>query len=182
MEPNNQEGGAFLLQQDVDAYLGEIRMFAGNFAPEGWAFCNGQQLSITQNNALYYLIGTTYGGDGISYFNLPDLRGRVPVHSGGNRTVGEIGGAEQVTLTSNQMAAHSHGVVASATGGSDSPGGNSCGPAGANVYANPSTQPVLMSPAGISSAGGGKPHENMIPFLAVSYIIATTAGAYPSPE
>jgi microcystin-dependent protein len=181
MEPNNREAGIFLQGIQVDAYLGEIRLFAGNFPPVGWAFCDGQQLKITQNNALYYLIGTTYGGDGINNFNLPDLRGRVPVHQGGNRVVGEIAGSEQVTLSPSQMAAHSHGVVTSATGGSDSPAGNSWGPASANVYANPSTQPIVMSPSGISNSGGTSPHDNMIPFLAVSYIIALE-GMYPSPE
>src|ERR671934_1375449 len=102
-------------------FIGEIRMFAGNFAPAGWAFCNGQLLAISENDALFNLIGTTYGGDGQSTFALPDLRSRVPIHQGNSHVLGEMGGVETVTLTTNQIPSHTHTAVASSAGSATSP-------------------------------------------------------------
>jgi len=164
-------------------YVGEIRMFAGNFAPAGWMFCSGQLLSISENETLFQLIGTTYGGDGQSTFALPNLQSRVPIHMGSNRVIGESGGTEEVTLTVQQIPIHSHAPLASSTGGSDSPGGN--------YWANSSTGKPYVAPGGVyvamnagtigSPVGGSQPHENMIPFLGINYIISLF-GIFPSPN
>jgi len=152
----------------------------GNVAPDGWAFCNGQLLPITENYALYSLIGTTYGGDGQTTFALPDLRGRVPIHTDNNvYPVGQSDGLEQVPLIPDNLPAHTHSVMGSTEGGLDQPKGNAWGLATANVYAVPGATSIAMSTAGITTAGIGKTHDNMIPFMAVSYIIAL-AGNYPS--
>ena|SRR5205085_3424021 len=168
-------------------YVGEIRMFAGNFAPAGWMFCDGTQLPISQNETLFQLIGTTYGGDGQSTFNLPDLRGRVPVHqgtdpgTGTNFTMGELAGVESVTLTTQQMPQHNHALMATTTAGTQAnPGGN--------LLANSQgPQPFLQEgPDGqlnnqaIQPAGGSQPHENMQPYLGINYIISLF-GIFPSP-
>ena len=167
----------------ANPYLGEIRMFAGNFAIQGWAFCDGQILSIAQNQALFALLGTTYGGDGQMTFALPDLRGRVPVHQGALNgtpfTIGQSGGEEAVTLTTNQIPAHSHIPQAFASQGNQaSPANNVWGATPLNLYsaANPG---VSMSPAAVGQAGGSQPHENMIPFLAVNFIISLF-GIFPT--
>ena len=160
-------------------YVGEIRMFAGNFAPVGWAFCDGSVLSISQNTVLFQLIGTTFGGNGIDIFALPDLRGRVPVHIGGGFTLGQTGGEEQVTLTVNQIPVHTHVPQAnSSTGTQTSPAGN--------VWASSSNFPfsanapsALMAQSAISSKGSSHPHDNMIPFLAINFIISLF-GIFPS--
>jgi microcystin-dependent protein len=173
-----------------EPFLGEIRMFGGNFAPRGWAFCNGQLLSIAQNTALFSLLGTTYGGDGRTTFALPDLRGRAPMHWGQgpgltNRMLGEAAGVENVTLLSTQMPAHVHAIGAfNGAGDQSSPAGNV--PAmllnqqtgqNENLYAStPNTQLGLQ---GESTVGGNQPHENMQPYLVVTFIIALE-GIFPS--
>lgn len=164
-------------------YVGEIRQFGGNFAPDGWAFCRGQILPIAENDVLYNLIGTTYGGDGMETFGLPDLQGRVPVHTGTQAgvtyTMGEKAGVETVTLNTAQLPVHGHIPMACTTGGSDNPAGAVWAPASSgNAYtAAPGT--VSLGPATIAASGGSQPHENMHPFLAVSFIIALY-GVYPS--
>jgi microcystin-dependent protein len=163
-------------------YLGEIRMFGGNVPPDGWALCDGSSLSIDGNTTLFTLIGNTFGGDGQTFFNLPDLRGRVFVSTDNNEySVGQTGGAEQVSLQEVNLPAHSHSASCSATGGSDTPKGNTWGPATNSVYSPPATGVLAkaMSTLGIKPAGSGKPHENMSPFLCVNYMIALD-GIYPS--
>jgi microcystin-dependent protein len=162
-------------------YVGEIRMFAGNFAPAGWMFCEGQLLPISENETLFQLIGTTYGGDGQSTFALPDLRGRLPLHQGNGFILAETGGAESITLTVNQLPAHTHTPLASLTPGTQAnPGGN--------VPANsPSVQIYLEDPPSSSMhagavvpAGGSQPHDNFQPYLCVDFIISLF-GIFPSP-
>jgi microcystin-dependent protein len=172
-----------------EPFLGEIRMFGGNFAPRGWAFCNGQILAIAQNTALFSLLGTTYGGNGQTTFALPDLRGRVPMHWGQGpgltpRSLGETGGSENVTLLSNQMPAHTHSLNANTNQGETfSPGGGVAAAAvdssqqPLNIYST--TANTTMSPQAIAAAGGSQPHDNMQPFECVSFIIALE-GIYPS--
>ena len=161
-------------------FVGEIRMFGGNFPPAGWALCNGQMLAISQNDVLFSLIGTTYGGDGQETFALPDLRGRIPVHTGQGHTLGEAAGSEQVTLTQQQIPAHTHALLASA--GPASPvalpaGSVLASNAAAALYdANPSQN---MSGSAVTAAGGSQPHENMAPYLCISFIISLF-GIYPS--
>jgi microcystin-dependent protein len=169
-------------------FVGEIRMFAGNFAPQGWAFCDGSLLSISQNTVLFQLIGTTYGGDGQQTYGLPDLRGRVPVHQGnsphGNFVIGQSSGSETVTLLAGQVAAHSHPAQAGPGGDvvspqnavwSSDPGGNTA------AWTGPISSPPSMSSNAIGSnnASAAQPHDNMQPFLAVSYIISLF-GVFPS--
>ena len=163
-----------------EPYVGEIRLFAGNFAPVGWAFCDGQLLSIAQNVVLFELVGTTYGGDGVSTFQLPDLRGRVPVHQGHGYLPGQQGGQETVTLSAAQMPAHGHAMYActapaSATQG---PSGVLASSAAMRLYGS-GTPVMAMDPHALAPAGGGQPHENMPPFVALNYIIAMF-GIYPT--
>ncbi len=159
-------------------YVGEIRMFAGNFAPAGWMFCEGQLLPISENETLFQLIGTTYGGDGESTFNLPNLQSRIPIHQGqGNglspRTLAEMAGAEQVTLSTQQMPVHNHTMVASLNvGGSSSPD-NQVLAAGTNVQFFRAIAPnANMASNIISPAGGSQPHTNVMPYLCINYIIS----------
>lgn len=164
-------------------YVGEIRMFAGNFAPAGWMFCEGQLLPISENETLFQLIGTTYGGDGQSTFALPDLRGRIPIHQGNGFILAETGGAEEITLTVNQMPAHTHPLLANSSPASDgNPGGRvlaETGTAGAFLYLedNPA---VNMAATAISAVGGSQPHTNFQPYLCVDFIISLF-GIFPSP-
>jgi microcystin-dependent protein len=162
-------------------YVGEIRMFAGNFAPAGWMFCEGQLLPISENEVLFQLIGTTYGGDGDSTFALPDLQGRVPLHQGNAFILAETGGAEETTLTVNQIPAHSHPLLAAGVIGNEiGPGGNL--PAQSfNVvpYINDATIGNFNS-AAITSVGGSQPHTNFQPYLCVDFIISLF-GIFPSP-
>jgi microcystin-dependent protein len=167
-------------------YIGEIRMFAGNFAPVDWAFCWGQTLQISQYDVLFSLIGNTYGGDGVQTFSLPDLRGRVPIHmgtQGGNTyNIGQAGGSETVTLSVPQMPAHSHTPTASSVGNSTTPGGN----VWANSQAKQFIEPLpgnlnATMAAGMTAAGSSDPHANMIPFLAINFIICLN-GLYPVRE
>lgn len=163
-------------------FVGEIRLFAGNFAPAGWMLCDGQLVPISEYETLFQLIGTTYGGDGQSSFGLPDLRGRVPVHFGNGTTLAEGGGAEQVTLTVQQFPAHTHPLLAAnATGDQISPGGNlAANSLNVTPYINdpPSGN---MNAAAISSAGGSQPHTNIQPYQCINFIISLY-GIFPSPS
>jgi microcystin-dependent protein len=164
-------------------FIGEIRMFGGNFAPDGWAFCQGQTLPISENTALFSLIGTTYGGDGVSTFQLPSLSSRVPIHqgrasSGTDYVLGQVAGTETVTLTTAQLPAHRHPFVGSGSV-AQIPNGN--------VLASPSGDPLYTSNTPDSTLGGGStvaagsssPHNNLMPYVALTYIIALQ-GIYPS--
>lgn len=160
-------------------FVGEIRMFASSFAPAGWAFCNGALLPISENDTLFNLIGTTYGGDGQSTFALPDLQSRVPMHVGNGHTLAESAGVEEVTLTIQQIPAHTHAVTVSGDAGAVTD------PTGAVVGSNPTIQ--LFRPGNATSAlnatamspvGGSQPHTNIQPYLAISFIISLF-GIYP---
>ena len=164
-------------------FVGEIRLFAGNFAPQGWAFCDGQLLSIATNEVLFNLIGTTYGGDGQNTYALPDLRGRVPVHQGNGQglqsIIGQLGGVETVTLTPSQLPQHSHVLVGtSATATSGAPAGAALAATTASSY-GPGPATVPMATEAIGPQGGSQPHENMAPFTAINYIISLF-GIFPS--
>lgn len=163
-------------------YVGELRLFAGNFAPAGWLFCDGQVLPIAENEALFQLIGTTYGGDGQSTFALPDLRGRVPLHAGNGFVLAETGGAEEVTLTVSQIPTHTHALRASSAAGTGSSAGNAVLAATGAVNSYGSGNPDQAMTAGaLNSVGGNQPHSNMAPYLAISYIISLY-GIFPSPS
>jgi len=161
-------------------FVGEIRMFAGNFAPAGWMLCDGQLLPISENDTLFNLIGTTYGGDGQSTFALPDLRGRVPLHQGNGSVLAETGGAETITLTVSQVPAHSHPLVGATSITNDTSPAN-------NVVAQSNTLDPYQSTAGgspmaaqsISSVGGSQPHDNFQPYLCINFIISLF-GIYPT--
>jgi microcystin-dependent protein len=160
-------------------YVGEIRMFAGNFAPAGWMFCEGQLLPISENETLFQLIGTTYGGDGESTFALPDLRGRIPMHQGNGFTLAETGGAEEVTLTVSQIAAHSHPLLATNDIPAQStPANNVTGQAAAKIYraGSPSVQ---LNQQVVAPTGGSQPHTNFQPYLCINFIISLF-GIFPS--
>lgn len=161
---------------DGDTTIGEIRLWAGPTPPDNWRLCDGATLDIADNVALFSILGTTYGGDGIRDFRLPDLRGRVPVHVGGSRVAGQTGGVEQVALTTAQMPAHTHDITAtSAAASSSSPVGATWAVADRPTYS--SAAQVAAAPTGIT--GGGQAHPNMPPYLALSFIIAV-AGVFPS--
>ena len=162
-------------------YVGEIRMFAGNFAPAGWQFCEGQLLPISENETLFQLIGTTYGGDGQSTFALPDLRGRIPIHQGNGFILAETGGAEEITLTVNQIPAHSHPAIVLAEAGNVSAGGNYLA-SGQDVqlFAAETIPTVSANAQTITPVGGSQPHTNFQPYLCVDFIISLF-GIFPSP-
>jgi microcystin-dependent protein len=169
-----------------EPFLGEIRTFGFNFAPQGWALCNGQLLPISQNTALFSLLGTTYGGDGVTTFGLPNLQGRVPIHFGQSPglspyTQGQQGGTENVTLLTSQMPAHGHGLNAStAPATQQDPGGAipAAEPSGLTaLYTTPGNQNTQMSPTG--NAGGNQPVPIVQPFLVVNFSIALV-GIFPS--
>lgn len=175
-----------------DQFVAEIRIFTGNFAPLGWALCNGQLMPISQNTALFSLLGTTYGGDGKSTFALPNLQGSVPLGAGQGpglslRDLGETGGESTVTLLDTEMPAHAHTAQASTGGGTDSPTGatwgeSKLGKTPLNVYAasDPNgTTNVAMSPQALAIAGGGQPHNNLPPYLCLTFIIALQ-GIFPA--
>ncbi len=178
-----------------EPFMGEIRMFAGNFAPKGWAFCNGDLVSIAENSALYALLGTAYGGDGRSTFGLPDMRGRVAVHAGrlpggGNYERGQRGGAEYIQLSTAQMPSHEHNVTVKAkatasTGNQGSPVGHawaSDGAAAAFTYSDATPDQDMKDGSVVvegQDAGGSQPHENRPPYQTVNYIIAMV-GLFPS--
>lgn len=162
-------------------YVGEIRMFAGNFAPAGWMFCEGQLLPISENETLFQLIGTTYGGDGESTFALPDLRGRLPIHQGNGFILAETGGAEEITLTVNQIPAHSHPMLASTNASQDpNPSGKVVGQSGSALLYIQDATDSNMSPLAVTSVGGSQPHTNFQPYLCVDFIISLF-GIFPSP-
>lgn len=160
-------------------FVGEIRMFAGNFAPAGWMFCQGQLLAIAENDTLFTLIGTTYGGDGQSTFALPDLQSRVPIHIGNGFVLGQNGGVEQVTLTVNQIPSHTHAPQANSDNGTaTTPTGNVwAASADSSQFAIGTTGNMNASAA--SLVGGSQPHDNMLPYLAINFIISLF-GVFPS--
>lgn len=162
-------------------YVGEIRMFAGNFAPAGWMFCEGQLLPISEYETLFNLIGTTYGGDGQSTFALPDLRGRLPLHQGNGLILAETGGAEEITLTVSQIPAHSHAFLASTNVSQDtSPAGKVVGQSGSALLYIQDTPDSNMAALAVGSVGGSQPHTNFQPYLCVNFIVSLF-GIFPSP-
>ena len=165
----------------VYPYIGEIRMGGWNFAPVGWAMCNGQMIPISQNDAMFALIGTTYGGDGVSTFALPDLRGRLPVHAGTGFTLGQQGGTETVTLTSSQVPGHSHSFNCSTSNGNqhDPAGYVPATLPGGSAYIQGSASTPLAAGSIPSSGGSNVAHDNMQPYLGITFIIALE-GVFPS--
>jgi len=161
-------------------YVGEIRIVGFNFAPQGWAFCDGAQLAISQNDVLFNLIGTTYGGDGVQTFNLPDLQGRVPIHMGSGFVQGQFSGTETATLSTNELPSHSHILEASSAGATaNTPAGNVFATASIDAYIPPTTVVATTSVTTADPSSGGGPHENMMPFLGLNFIISMF-GIYPS--
>ncbi len=166
-------------------FIGEIRIFGGNFAPNGWAFCDGSLQSISQNDVLFNLIGTTYGGDGVNSFALPDLRGRFPTHQGtggdsGTYVIGTLAGSEFVTVTEDQLPAHSHTAKGVKAGGASSPVGAIWAAAPTPVYSSVASN-VSMSSGALSPVGTDEPHENRSPYLGLTFIISLF-GIYPSQD
>jgi microcystin-dependent protein len=162
-----------------EPFLSEIKIVSFNFPPKGWALCNGQFLPINQNQALFALLGTTYGGNGQTTFALPNLRGRVPIHIGNGHALGEAAGSTSVTVNIQQLATHMHGLQASTsvvTPTSD-PSGNFLGPVN-NAYGTPAAL-TTMEPSSVTSVGGSQPHNNMMPYLVLNFIIALQ-GIFPS--
>ncbi len=161
-------------------YVGEIRIFAGNFAPNGWLFCDGSVLPISENDVLFQLIGTTYGGDGQETFALPDMRGRIPLHAGKGVTIGEMGGTESVTLAGNQIPIHGHNLLANnSVANSPNPGNNQVGLASQVSMFFGDNPNLTMAPGSIGITGGSQPHENTMPFLCVNFIISLY-GIFPT--
>ncbi|MEM7357659.1 MAG: tail fiber protein [Pseudomonadota bacterium] len=167
-----------------EPFVGEVRMFAGNFAPRGWAFCDGQLLAVSQNDALFSLLGTIYGGEGRTTFGLPDLRGRIPIHAGSGpglspRRLGAKAGAENVTLTLNQLPSHTHGPVKGNTAAASDqiPTGELNATSSVDIYT--SSGNTNMSTQAVTSVGGSRSHSNLQPFLCIHFIIALV-GIYPS--
>jgi microcystin-dependent protein len=170
-----------------EPFVGEVRMFAGNFAPRGWAFCDGQLLAVSQNDALFSLLGTIYGGDGQTTFGLPDMRGRLAMHAGSGpglspRQLGSKSGSEQETLTVNQLPSHRHELLAANTAGSSATptGSLARDTAGSNLYVQAlSANNTPLNNNATNHVGGSRSHSNLMPFLCVHYIIALV-GIYPS--
>ncbi len=169
-------------------FLAEVRIFTGNFAPKGWALCDGQLMSISQNTALFSLLGTTYGGDGKSNFALPDLQGCAPMQAGQGpglslRDLGETGGEQTVTLLQTEMPAHVHGAQGATGSDQASPVNNAWASGqklgGGNIYTSSGNNNVPMNPSALSIAGGNQPHNNMPPFLGLTFIIALQ-GIFPA--
>jgi microcystin-dependent protein len=162
-------------------YVGEIRMFAGNFAPAGWMFCSGQLLPISENETLFTFIGTTYGGDGQSTFALPNLQGRLPLHQGNGFTLAEAGGVESVTLSVNQITSHSHPMLATASISTQPTGQANVLGKITNVDLYSGDDPdTSMSPVAVGPTGGSQPHTNFQPYLCINFIISLF-GLAPSP-
>jgi microcystin-dependent protein len=167
-----------------EPFIGQIMIFAGNFAPRGWALCNGQVLAISQNTALFSILGTFYGGNGTSNFQLPNLQGTVPLHagSGGGSTyvIGETGGVENVTLLTSTMPQHTHNLQASALEASATDPTNGLFAVGHQaVFSDKTDQTAMLSASVVQPTGGGQPHPNMMPFLAITFVIALQ-GVFPS--
>lgn len=165
----------------AEPYLGEIRIMSFGFAPKGWALCNGQELQINQNQALYSLLGTTYGGDGQTSFALPDLRGRVPIHVGNGHSLGELGGEPAHTLSIDELPSHAHIMQASGEAANRSTPGSAVfarSPA-ANIYREQATSLGELSAAAVANTGGSQAHLNMQPFLTLSFCIALQ-GLFPT--
>ncbi len=159
-------------------YLGEIRVFSFNYPPKGWAFCNGQTLAINQNQALFALLGTTYGGDGRTTFQLPNLQGRMPIHLGNGFTQGQVGGEVNHTLITTEMPAHNHSATGVTTPASSAPATNATWAASPkNPYST--THNAVMAPGALGNAGSSQPHNNLPPYLTLSFCIALT-GIFPS--
>ena len=166
----------------AEPFLAEIRLMSFVFPPKGWALCNGQLLPINQNQALFSLLGTSYGGDGENTFALPNLAGRIPYHQGSGHVLGQMDGAEQVTLTQQQIPVHTHTASANTPNADQpAPGGNVWGASTLTAYTSTQAANTTMSPSALLAAGGGQPHENMPPFLCLNFIIATE-GIYPTPN
>ena len=162
-------------------YVGEIRMFAGNFNPAGWMFCDGSLLPISENETLFQLIGTTYGGDGQETFALPDLRGRIPIHQGNGFILAETGGAEEITLTVQQIPAHSHPLLGSTGNGSQTNPQNNVLASSTLVKLYAAETPgTNLAASSISGVGGSQPHTNFQPYLCINFIISLF-GIFPSP-
>nr|WP_216295682.1 tail fiber protein [Delftia acidovorans]MCA1071695.1 hypothetical protein [Delftia acidovorans] len=169
-----------------EAFIGEIRLFAGNYAPQGWELCNGSSLPISGNEALYTLLGTTYGGDGQTHFNLPDLRGRLPIGQGQgtdttSRILGQRMGAENVTLQASQIPMHTHAFAVAGAASTSKPQGQvPAAVTGFNLYAPaPASQATTMAATTVQSVGGGQPHNNVMPSMVLSHIICLY-GIFPS--
>lgn len=168
-----------------EPFVGEIRMFAGNFAPRGWAFCDGQLLAVSQNDALFSLLGTIYGGDGRTTFGLPDCRGRIPIHAGhgpglSERRLGAKGGAEKVTLTVNQLPSHGHPMQASSEAATTAnPQGEVLAETLTDRVYRPDSADTNMASSSVTNTGGSRSHTNEMPYLCVHFIIALV-GIYPS--
>jgi microcystin-dependent protein len=166
----------------ANPFFGEIKILAFDYAPPGWALCDGQTLSIAQNQPLYSLLGTSYGGDGVMTFALPDMRGRTPVHTDVAHTLAQKGGATQVTLLSTQVPLHSHGLVCSgadAVSSATQPAGRMLARATAAVYADPAPATALSAASVTASTGMSQTHSNMQPYLTLNFVIALT-GVFPS--
>jgi microcystin-dependent protein len=162
-----------------EPFLSEIKIVSFNFPPKGWALCNGQFLPINQNQALFALLGTTYGGNGQTTFALPNLRGRVPIHMGNGHTLGEAAGSTSVTINIQQLPTHMHALMATNADQNRvaQPGGNYLGPVN-NLY-GPAASLTTLSPSSVTSVGGSQPHNNMMPYLVLNFIIALQ-GIFPS--
>jgi microcystin-dependent protein len=166
----------------AEPFLSEIRIMSFNFAPKGWALCNGQLMPINQNQALFSLLGTTYGGDGRVNFGLPNLQGRVPIHMGSGHTLGEVGGEQAHTLSISEIPTHAHVLNASTTVATTNTPGNTLvtgQSTASSLYASAASGLVAMSPAAVASVGGSQAHLNMQPFLTLSFCIALQ-GIFPS--
>lgn len=166
----------------AEPFLSEIRMMSFNFAPKGWALCNGQLLPINQNQALFSLLGTTFGGDGRVNFGLPNLQGKVPIHTGGGFTLGQTGGEQSHTLTSAELPTHTHALQATSSNGSAIiPTGNLLAGSTPQLYHAQDANVTPMNAASVTNVGGSQPHLNMQPFLALNFSIALQ-GIFPSPN
>jgi microcystin-dependent protein len=164
-----------------EPFLSEIKVVSFNFPPKGWALCNGQFLPINQNQALFALLGTTYGGNGQTTFALPNLRGRVPIHIGNGHALGEAAGSTSVTVNIQQLATHMHGLQASpvSTGVSSDPSNNFLAPVNGTYIAMPAAPLTTLNPQTVGNVGGSQPHNNMMPYLVLNFIIALQ-GIFPS--
>lgn len=161
-----------------EPFLSEIKIVSFNFPPKGWALCNGQTLPINQNQALFALLGTTYGGNGQTTFNLPNLRGQVPIHIGNGHTLGEVGGSTAVTISLQTMAQHLHFEQAQPQPGNSLPAVGNLFAQASNVYRTADNL-IAINPASVSNIGGSQPHNNMMPYLVLNFIIALQ-GIFPS--